>query len=85
MKIVVNLFGPFRELGQQLEFTVETPIHLNELKALFLDKVMKLSPGFSDKDLISNARFATTTELLSPNFLIDDSIVISIIPPVSGG
>jgi len=79
MKITLQLFGAFRQFGDFLELNLPEKGRVSDVRSALGLKVE------ARDGLISSSRFATETEVLNEDALLQDGAVLAIIPPVSGG
>ena len=85
MEITLQLFGVFRTLGDQLKLSLQKGSTVSDIRKALLDQAPPSDMSFNKKALIEQSRFATETEVLSEATPLEASMVITIIPPVSGG
>ena len=85
MKIKLQLFGAFRNYGNEVSITLpKGSIIANlrpELLTIFSDKEL----GFDKQNLINSSRFANDETILDEDSLINENDNLAILPPVSGG
>ena len=81
MKITLQLFGAFKEFGENLELILADNAMVSDIRMALNQKLSE-----HNKDsLITSFRFATETEILSEDTALKDGATITIIPPVAGG
>lgn len=85
MQITLQLFGGFRPLGTQLELCLPEDATVSDIPKALTQKIAELDSSFTKQALVKVSRFATETELLNENDLLNDGATIAIIPPVAGG
>ncbi|MEJ2668873.1 MAG: MoaD/ThiS family protein [Gammaproteobacteria bacterium] len=80
LNVTVELYGVFRQCGERV--TVEAPRCCS-----VADIKQRLSETLGEpyRNLVKNAVLATDTEILSATAILQDSVVLSILPPVCGG
>lgn len=79
MKVTLQLFGPFRPFGEQLELTLPEGAAVQDLRPPLMERLPQM------ESVIRSSRFATETEVLPENAPLADGALLAIIPPVSGG
>jgi molybdopterin converting factor small subunit len=85
MEVTLQLFGAFRTFGNQLKLSLKKNSTVSDIRKALLDQAPSSDMSFDKKALIEQSRFATETEVLSEATPLEPSMVITIIPPVSGG
>jgi len=80
MKVTIQFYGAFRQFGQDLSFTLSSPITVRELKSLLVSSL-----GAHQKDLIESSAFASESSIIGRDSLIETDCTLSILPPVCGG
>ena len=78
--VYIQYFGAFRDLGDGVSITVETPATIAKVKQSLLDG---LAPHH--EKLVANSVLATDSTILQDGDCIDEATPLSILPPVCGG
>ncbi len=85
MKITVQLFGVFKQLGERLTLSLPEEAIIADVRKALIEKMREETMPFNKKALMDSSLFATQTEILSETASLKPGSVIAIIPPVSGG
>jgi len=85
MKITVRLFGAFRPLGERIEFDLRNGDTLKELRDQMQIHLQNRDPDLAKRNLLAISRFSDETTILPEDTVLQDSQVLAILPPVSGG
>lgn len=85
MEITLQLFGAFRSFGESLKLTLPANAVISGIREVLTKKLIEVEASPNKIMLIDISRFATETEILSEETSLQDGMVITIIPPVSGG
>ena len=76
----IQYFGAFRDLGDGISVTVETPATIAKVKQSLLNSIAP-----HHENLVKNSVLATHNTILQDEDCIDDATPLSILPPVCGG
>lgn len=85
MQITLQTFGAFRQFGQNIPLELSDDAKVADLRAPLTLALAEFSANFDIAGLVESSRFATETEILEENAILQNGTLITILPPVSGG
>lgn len=80
ISVQINYFGAFRQFGDGQTIDLPAGSTINDLKSIFADKLGKLHAT-----LVQESVFANESEILIGDFVLENSTILSVLPPVCGG
>jgi len=83
----IKLFGTFRKYGngEAITLSLDKEISVNSLKKLLIKELTKLDSNFNDHNIVESSAFAVNDEIIADDYLIKESDIVAILPPVCGG
>jgi len=84
MNVEISLFGPMRKYGANVRCELRAGGTVAELRAALLDALRAAHP-FSDEALLQHCVFATETEVVFDDALVQQNTIYAVLPPVCGG
>lgn len=84
--VKLMLFGLFRKniSSDSASFSVKKGTNLSELKKIISDSFI-MDGDFEKAKSVNESVFADEHEIILSDFIIDNNMTLSILPPVSGG
>ncbi len=83
MKIELQLFGAYRQLGEKLELYLPDGARVSDIREALTKQLN--SSKLNNPALLKSSRFASEVEILDENEQLIDGAKLAIIPPVAGG
>ena len=86
-RIKIRLFGTFRKWSESGEVELDIPLQatVSDLKSV-IEQELKKNPRTSDlSDIVFRSVLADEHRILKDSEGIEDSVTLSILPPVCGG
>lgn len=78
IKIHIKFFGYFRKFGDGLDLSVPTESTIEKIKSIIQHKL-------DGEKLVLDSVLANSTDILQDDYILDQDIELSILPPVCGG
>lgn len=85
MQITLQTFGAFRQFGQNISLELSDDAKVADIRVPLVSALAEFSANFDIAGLIESSRFATETEILGEDAILQNGNLITILPPVSGG
>ncbi len=85
MQITIQTFGVFRQFGRKILLDLEQNAKVSDIRKPLALALGDNNVGFDVVGLIESSRFATEDRILAENALLKSDVLITILPPVSGG
>lgn len=85
MHITLQTFGAFRQFGQNIPLELSDEAKVADLRKPLIAALTEFNASFDIAGLVESSRFATETEILEEDAILQNGCLITILPPVSGG
>lgn len=85
MQITLQTFGAFRQFGQNIALELSEDAKVADIRPPLILALAEFSASFDIAGLVDSSRFATETEILEEDAMLQSGTLITILPPVSGG
>jgi len=80
IKVYIKFFGSFKKFGHGLKISVKEGSSILEIK-----KYLNYKLQAKDCNLVEDSVLANDHAILQDNFIVNEDIKLSILPPVCGG
>lgn len=86
-QVEVRLFGAFRKYVPEgrIQIMLDEPCSIPVFKTALFSQLQKLSPEFSDLNLVLESALADENIILAESSVIDEARPLALLPPVCGG
>ncbi len=85
MQITVQTFGAFRQFGRQIILELADDAIVSDVRQPLVNALVDYKAKFDIDGLVESSRFATETSILDEQHRLTENMLLTILPPVSGG
>lgn len=85
MQITIQTFGAFRQFGRKIPLELANEASVADIRAVLTQAIGSQEASFDIAGLIESSKFATDSAILEEDAPLQAGVLITILPPVSGG
>lgn len=87
IKLKITTFGALGKLtiSEPIIVTIDSGAELSQVMEQIKKEIIKISPQFSDFEVLEKSALADENEILGRNHIFDRDVNLAILPPICGG